>query len=41
MKAQLKKMAIVTVFSLLFGGAMIVLFAHAVGRQQIVMQEGE
>lgn len=39
--SQIKKMLIVSIFSLLFGGAMIVLFAHAVGRQQIVMQEGE
>lgn len=35
------KLIVVMIFSLLFGGAMIVLFAHAVGRQQIVMQEGE
>lgn len=35
------KMLIITaIMSTLFGGSIIVLFAHALERQQIVMQEG-
>lgn len=36
----MKQFLIVSVLSLLFGGAMIILFTHAVNRQQIVLQEG-
>ncbi len=40
MKQQLAKMFIVTVFSLLFGAGVVILFSHAVNRQAIIMQEG-
>lgn len=40
MKQQAKRMLIVAIFSILFGGSIIVIFAEAVGRQQITMQEG-
>ena len=36
-----KWLLISSIFALLYGGSMVILFAHAVNRQQIVLQEGE
>lgn len=40
MSHNLKYFVIVSIMSFMFGGSMIILFAHAVNKQQIVMQEG-
>lgn len=34
------RFVVVSLLSLVYGGSMVILFAHAVNRQQVVMQEG-
>ena len=36
----MKHLVVASILSFMFGGAMIILFAHAVNQQQVVMQEG-
>ena len=36
----MNRFIIVSIVSLIYGGAMVILFAHVVGHQQVVMQEG-
>ena len=40
MSHNMKMLIITSLFSFMFGGSMIILFAHAVNNQQIAMQEG-
>lgn len=36
----MKQLAIMGMFAIMFGGSLTILAAHALDRQQIVMQEG-
>lgn len=40
MSHNMKYFLITSVLSLMFGGSITILFAHAVHKQQVVMQEG-
>lgn len=40
MSHNMKMFLITSILSLLYGGGMAILFAHAVNQQQIVLQEG-